>query len=149
MNAKIFNARKKLKSSSDELIFNKNIMLVLLTVYDKNPSYSRFNAELVVKLTGVYQSDDNLIMFFETIDFLVEEGYLRCKSPYVIQNDGPGKQTVQSNQPVYITEYGIKKLETVIYLANTTKMKRCIDWFKENLPSLITKIAINVAASNL
>lgn len=121
--------------------FKKNIILILTLVYENTPSCTRFDIALTETLTGFTYKDheEDILSFLETIDYLVRENYLKCDSCYV-RNGSMGQRIIQLHQPVFISEYGIKKLES-IDVENTTKKQRYIDRFKKISNSLMRKAA--------
>ena len=102
----------------DQGLSDKDIILNYVNSY--SPSPVRFNAENIKALVGydIKKDEEKFLKFLRTIDFLVEEGYLRCPSKYVKDSMNPEPIT-QLQQNVSITQYGIDSLrkteETHLY----------------------------------
>ena len=84
--------------------------IILNHVYSHLPSPVRFNAENIEELTGYKKDEEKFIKFLQTIDFLVEEGYLRCPSKYVKDSMNP-EPIIHLHQNVTITQHGINNIK--------------------------------------
>lgn len=129
------------------LLFKKFIVLILAYVYENMPSPVHFDEKIAKQLTGYdYNSktdEQEIKSFFETIDFLKREGYVRCSYDYVKQTSCIDQPIFQLNIPVYLSEKGMKHLEASI------NNERIIDKFKSLLGSLSGKVAENVLTEKL
>ncbi len=88
--------------------------VVLGYVNSQSPSPVRFNMAKIEKLTGLKNNTENegdLIRFLQTVDFLVDEGYLRCSSKHI--RYGMNYDLIlQLDQLVTITEKGKDKIKS-------------------------------------
>lgn len=77
------------------IAFKKNLILILAHVYENTPSCTRFDFEVIEKLTGHTPKDneEDVLVFLETIDYLVREDYLRFDSCYV-RNTSMGQKVI-------------------------------------------------------
>lgn len=91
--------------------FNCYVILILNHVYDETPSATFFNLDVFSKLTGYGRDqEEECDCFFETIDYLAREGYLKCASDCIrLSYNAP--KIISPNIPVYISELGKNKLE--------------------------------------
>lgn len=138
---------KSMPTTENQFIFKKNIIIILTHVYENTPSPTRFCQSNIHELTGYdgNQEDGNkdVVKFLQTVDFLIREGYLRSTSQCV-QYGMNQHEVVVFQLPIYITEFGINKLER--YNKEEKISTRYIDVFKKAFSSITGKVAENVSS---
>lgn len=129
------------------MLFKTYIVLTLSHLYEKVPLEIRFDNVLFEKLTGFnFTSEEESEkrgreIFYSTIDWLADEGYVRCSSRCVVRNMRDAR--FNYSVLVLISEKGIKHLET------NCGQERLIDKFRSVIPKLVGKVAESVVNSSI